>query len=904
VIAVVFLGLAGLLMPHAITGQATYLASDMAEKFAPYRDEIGRPPDVESPVQTDQVEHTAAIVQFYAELRKGHFQTWDPRIGGGAPLGTLPYPGVLSPLNLPHLVFPAWFAITLRAFLSLVVGQWLMYLLLRRFQLHRTTALVGAVAYAFTGTNIVFLQRIGAVFVLPGVLWALHRASERCTLGRALTVGAFVAWCWFEGFPSAFVYSLYVAILWALWLIYRRIRRGDDVPSAARRLAGLGAGVGWGVGLSIVTLLPFLLEVGDRHLLGRREFGAENHLPGIHLFGLLDLAVNGDPLVPASWWSGQNPYESVVLVGSLVLAAAGLGLVAAALGRLKLRPVQRDAWPFFAVLAAAVAFLDFIGGPALGLAYKVPGIANNPFLRTRFLIALGLVVLAAIALDRLIYPDGAGASEERAPRWVSGLVVGGFLIAAATQVHDLNRLALAWLRRDEVIRGAEIAVLVAGVALVAAIVVRRAARGMTVLCAGLVVVLFMQLAWPLRSFTPESPVEVTYVRAPGHAELERLSEGRYRFAATDSNFYPNSAQLFDLFDLRGLALYGLEIRHLIEAATPNAFARDPLKQIIFRDEWNLASPIYDDLALRFFALGTNEEPFGQRVVVSEPQGWTRLEAAQTFTISAPGPLAGVALPLRSAPGCARSSLRIEARSGDRVLDVTSRPAYDAVGDWLPFGLVGGSVEAGDQVTLMLSADPECEVDVGVDGRGSSTPATVVYLDDPSDAVELVATEQAWIYERSTARALVSVHTEWRWYSTQAALLSALATRSPANADVAYLVGAGDPPSGALGTAALVSSSIKDEKVDAVVDAKSESVVILAEAAARGWQVTVDGDRASLLDVDGALMGVRVPAGRHTVRFEYAPAAFRVGAAVSSILGLLGLGALGGQWWRRRRSTAA
>jgi len=64
-------------------------------------------------------------------------------------------------------------------------------------------------------------------------------------------------------------------------------------------------------------------------------------------------------------------------------------------------------------------------------------------------------------------------------------------------------------------------------------------------------------------------------------------------------------------------------------------------------------------------------------------------------------------------------------------------------------------------------------------------------------------------------------------------------------------------------------------------------LVLSEINYPGWQVRVDGQPAALETADGALRAVGVPAGAHTVSFDYQPIAVFAGLALS----LLGLCAL-------------
>ena len=60
-----------------------------------------------------------------------------------------------------------------------------------------------------------------------------------------------------------------------------------------------------------------------------------------------------------------------------------------------------------------------------------------------------------------------------------------------------------------------------------------------------------------------------------------------------------------------------------------------------------------------------------------------------------------------------------------------------------------------------------------------------------------------------------------------------------------------------------------------------SFLVTSDADYPGWRATVDGAPAPIFRTDYALRGVKVPAGRHVVRFEFSPQSFYYGAAISA-----------------------
>jgi hypothetical protein len=107
-----------------------------------------------------------------------------------------------------------------------------------------------------------------------------------------------------------------------------------------------------------------------------------------------------------------------------------------------------------------------------------------------------------------------------------------------------------------------------------------------------------------------------------------------------------------------------------------------------------------------------------------------------------------------------------------------------------------------------------------------------------------------------------------------------------------------------GAARVVSH--RRERVEVEVEHSSGGRLVLTDLAYPGWRVTVNGQPAPSTTVEGMYRGVDVPAGRHTVVWEYQPASFRIGLAISTAT-LLVAAALGHvrfwhpRWWPRPRN---
>lgn len=903
-------------MPLSLLGQRTFGAVDILETWSPYMEALDQPPEISSAIQGDQVEALPRPTAFYDDLRAGRFTLWEPAVAAGTPDGVLPFDSLLSPLSWSHLVLPAWYATSLRVAIALFVCQLGLYLFLRRLGRSPGAAVVAAVAFTFTGANIAALHRYMAIFVLPLLLWAADRLLERITTERVATTALMVAWCWLEGFPSTFVYVVLVAAAWVLaGLIgrYREDRRAAD-PLPTRRLAiRLGvfaATLALGMSVAAVNLVPFIDHLGDTSTRQERTYDADDHLPSVEVLGLVDTEVYGDAGPDGARLTGTNAVEGTTTVGTVTLALALATSVLALLGRWRGDRLATRTVAFWSWVVSVTVVLVYLGGPLLAAAYRIPGVGDGHIGRIRFLVGLGAAVLAAAALDALLAPDRTAGSTADRRSWrhrpdaaavastVLLVVVVGSCIRYLPDYLDLvraledSRAALEPLTGSLVMGGLAVAA-VAALALAA----RRGRLPRIAAVAVIGVIVFLQLTAPLRGLTPEAPVRDFYPELEAHRVLRDLAGDRYRFAASATHFYPNSAPLYDLYDLRGVALHTDGYKALMERASPLSFSRDPLKLIMGTPEWNLASPIYDDVALRYFVQGADEVPIGLTPRVDE--GWDRwipVPPDYRFDLDPVADLAGVVVALR-AEGCLGGDVVVRLMQGAETLDEARRPVWTAGGGWLGFGLVGADLDPDVPSTVELTTTaPDCELEVGLGADGR--PARWIVVDDPGDAVRLVATEGGWIYERPSARPLVTTYDRWVAMAPDAQL-EFLATRSSADRSLAVLDEGAPAQPAATALGELSDVHFGADRVTATVEAAAPTLVSVAQSWTDGWRVTVDGDAADVLRVNGLGLGVVVPAGRHDVRFAYDPASFRVGRALS-VVGLVVCGALLASAATRRR----
>ena len=83
-------------------------------------------------------------------------------------------------------------------------------------------------------------------------------------------------------------------------------------------------------------------------------------------------------------------------------------------------------------------------------------------------------------------------------------------------------------------------------------------------------------------------------------------------------------------------------------------------------------------------------------------------------------------------------------------------------------------------------------------------------------------------------------------------------------------------------------SAEESPHSAIVRTQGAGLLVASVTPHRYWQVTIDGKSAQLVTVNIGLSGVVVPAGSHTVRFDYFNPLFAICGAVSVICLLISI----------------
>jgi len=319
------------------------------------------------------------------EWTAGRVPLWNPAVGNGFPMMADGQAGVFyPPTMLLFIALPPALALNWSVLLHTWWAGLGVYQLARSLKLRPEAALVGGVAFAFSGvmaSHTVYLGMQNALAWLPWALWAI-------VAGRWAWLGVATFMMATAGHPQAAAFGLMLCGATALW-------RRQLMPFVLA------------VGLGLLAASPQLVGTLELAHQGLRDGGVDalfaniGALPPLELLGaaLPDIFGHDAPYLvpetyyhrgPGYWGQGLNHWEMCFFLGlPAILLALGSSL--------------RKQWFWWlVVVGSAVLMLGFLT-PAWPLLRKLPGLGGFRFpVRFSLLLTVAFSVLAASGTHALV----------------------------------------------------------------------------------------------------------------------------------------------------------------------------------------------------------------------------------------------------------------------------------------------------------------------------------------------------------------------------------------------------------------------------------------------------------------------------------------------------------------------
>ncbi|MGA2261441.1 MAG: YfhO family protein [Acidobacteriota bacterium] len=466
------------------------------------------------------------------EIKAGRIPLWNPYSFCGSPLLANGQSGIFFPLNTLNFILNLNSASLVLAVGRLFVAAMFTYAFLRQLGMLRSSAVFGAVAFAFSRNMVVWLgfPAGSASILLPALFWACERLILSAGTINFIVAALLLCSQFFAGQPQTslvtlFCLSTYVGI---------RLLTGHAPRSGKLRIFFL-YGAAWGLALmlSAVQILPMMEYLKESAALPfRTQFNLKVY-PWYEILSFVFPNFFGTPY-EGNYWGFAN------LVGTACYVGVGPLLLALLSLRRAFRPGSvQSFW-----IIAAVNFAVVYNLPIVGRISSLPlfnGIDTNKYLVA---IVFSLAVCSAYELDCILKRDSRNAFQRIA--WLVASLL-GFAILAGFIFRDFFAAMKLW--PYELSNFCVFLFFAAAcMGLILAYSLERLKPAM--LAAGLIALAFADLFIFGHSFNASAPKE----RLPAPPEsIQAMRRGleQYRILGVQGVLPANASVLYGLADVRG-----------------------------------------------------------------------------------------------------------------------------------------------------------------------------------------------------------------------------------------------------------------------------------------------------------------------------------------------------------------
>lgn len=571
----------GFFYPFFFQGEIPFPADTLVGMYHPWRDQIwdgltaGVPyknPLITDPVRQQYVWRQMAI----QEMKRGELPLWNPYSFSGTPLLANVQSAPLYPLNVFFFILPFVTAWGLLVFLQPLLSSVFLYFYLRFFSVGKIAALVGALAFAYGGFSIAWLEWntvIQTLLWLPLILLAKEHLLRRWTVRWGLAL--FIAECSaiLAGHLQVLFYVMVVSNVYLLVRIIQKSHRknvGSWLISFVRiyfpfLLLGIAifsvTSIFWWPVARFISYSARAVDQSDWNHVGW-------FILWRHVLQFISPDFFGNPTTN-NYWSAWNYGEFIGYVGIVPLLFALYSAVATRRGVV---------WFFVALTILATVFAFDTPLARLPFLYGIPFLSTSQPTRLIGIVMFGLSILAGFGLDWWL------RSRKSTPLIVSISVVALSFIVA---------WLFAWSTISDIYFGTPIThavasrnmVLPTGIFLLTAVLIlsgiffKKALRVVALLLLVVTVADLFRFGW---KFIPFSPAEWIYPTNPLLTHIQQ-DPSLFRVMATDGReLIANVSGAYQLQDVSGYdPLYLLSYNQFVGAwtrgkpdVTPGAFDRN------------------------------------------------------------------------------------------------------------------------------------------------------------------------------------------------------------------------------------------------------------------------------------------------------------------------------------------
>lgn len=908
--------LVGIRLGPSLLGLKVFLGLDLLSIFAPFSSLPGVHPLTTSVYISDHLDASIpAVYEIAQRFLHGDFAGWSSMVSGGTSLMATPDYAVFTPGRWLFLILPTSLAPGWSKLFEMVFAAIFTFLLVRRLNGSKVAAGLAGFIYPLTGFMIAWTNwaQVAVGAIIPMLFWSIERLVQERRTRCAIPVAIASALLMFGGFPAVAGQTFYFAAGYAVVRLISTFR--NRIGQILSHGALLVAGVGLGVGVAAIQLLPFAHSTLTGTDLAYRAGGFFVHDGFRYLLTSVfpgTFGVNHLPGTPEGYQfvSVASPMDLNTYVGSVVLLLVVMGLFPSLTGRLR-----GSAGVYFVGMIALIIGLLWFQGPWSSWMDHLPIFHGNPINRVRSQLGLPVAVLAATGFDLLrgtrLKPGWTrrGADSWRWPVVGPTILVTVAVVGAGLLIDTHQYVGLAQQRTGDIALAAIPLVIIA--ILVAVSVRSRIARTLAlvvVLCSVSVqAVAATAFYWPTADPSEFYPTTGAIRYLQQHLGNDRLATIGYAIR-------PNVTEVYGLRSLNGHAFAPLPMKSVITGIDPTAYIGNTYSIFSQKVAPLINSPGLGRMGVHYMVGEANpvnpDQYYSAPPILGSPDelaaGGEVLTLAAGHPVSTTiggGSLRGVNLLLTS-PGPV--IITVSVKNGTGALVAANTRAMLAGSVVFPVPLAADPAPGASRVDQSGPLTVEVTSSLsGVKAITDSASRILVQAVRPSPADARVRTvyagENLFIYERLDY--VPRIH--WAGKATviagdRARLVAVL--KSPLDAGSVIL--AGQPPSPLSHSTTPQRFAVEEDSGDTIrvkVDAQSAGYVVVTDNLIGNFRATVDGHDSPLVSADYSGGAVFVPAGSHVVAMHYNPAGQSTGSKISvvSVLGIVLLGTVP-WWWNRRR----
>ena len=342
------------------------------------------------------------------ELRQGHFAFWNSRQGNGQPLSASMVSGIYNPLKLIlFATLPYWKTFDFYLLLKFLITGFGTYLFLKKIKLSQQAALLGGVAYMFSGYFISWITHwsLSADMMTPYILLGIEYLIENLKFKNVIFLAPIWAMMVLSGNPEAVIM---ITIFSVFYFVYRTYLPAIALSRVERRRLGKSY-IYFAIALAMALIIssPMLWDMGlffsqgiNGHNAASTAIAAqENNNFIIQLNRLLHLPA------PLSLFQEINRVSSSHQASDLIPTYIGTFILLLTVAALGSRKNNFTTWIVFFGFVILFFILIWIEAPPVSWVKRLPVFKMIIFYRYFGVFYFSLAALAAMGWENIKFQN-------------------------------------------------------------------------------------------------------------------------------------------------------------------------------------------------------------------------------------------------------------------------------------------------------------------------------------------------------------------------------------------------------------------------------------------------------------------------------------------------------------------